>query len=103
MGFSFLFIVSLFAFGKSSPRCILEIQRKPCPGMEAKALAPYNGKAKTEEVFQAEDENECLKQADYIGKIIREKSLAEKRIRIQFAGKYLDKEIVSKSSCRKNH
>lgn len=89
--------------GLNTYSCIVEVERKSCPGMEDKSFNPYNGKAITAESFQVPDEAECLKQAESLARIVRKGTLQEKRVRIKFKGRYLENEIVKKAACRKNN
>lgn len=80
--------------------CILKIDRKACPGQEASALKPYNGKNPTEEKSEATSAADCEKTAEKASKIVRKKSLSEKSVSGTFDGAALSKTYSDKSDCK---
>lgn len=85
LSLAFLFAVlsqSVFA------ECMLNIDRTPCPGKEAEAKKPYDGKNPTDEkVGKAKDEAACVAAGEKAAKIVRKGTLSKKLVKISFDGK----------------
>lgn len=80
--------------------CVLTVDRKACPGQEKDTYLPYGGKNPTEEKSELKDAALCEQAAEKAAKIIRKKSLAEKKVKGTFDGKSLSKEYADKSDCK---
>lgn len=80
--------------------CELSIDRKPCPGKEAAAFKPYDGKNPTiEKKPKADTLEACTKEGEAAAKIVRKGTLAEKIVTIKFDGKDIAKKS-DKSECK---
>lgn len=80
--------------------CELSIDRKPCPGKEAAAFKPYDGKNPTiEKKAKAVTLEACTKEGEAASKIVRKGTLAEKTVTIKFDGKDISKKS-DKSECK---
>lgn len=80
--------------------CELSIDRKPCPGKEAAAFKPYDGKNPTiEKKPKAGNAEACTKEGEAAAKIVRKGTLAEKIVTIKFDGKEVTKKS-DKSECK---
>lgn len=87
-----LLCVALFSLTLSSAvmaDCMLTIDRTACPGKEAEARKPYDGKNPTEEKGKATTEEACMKEGEKAAKIIRKGVLSKKVVKIAFGGKAL--------------
>jgi len=70
--------------------CSLTIDRTACPGKEAEAKKPYDGKNPTEEKMpKAQDAEACLKAGEKAAKIVRKGTLSKKVVKVTFDGKML--------------
>ena len=80
--------------------CSLSIDRKACPGKEAEALKPYDGKNPTEEkIAKATTLDACTKEGDKASKIVRKGVLTKKTVKITFDGKMVE-EKSSEKECK---
>lgn len=83
--------VSLFTFAASASfgaDCMLKTKRDACPGQEAKAYKPYNGKVETEDKeAKATDAAACKAAAEKSVKIVRKGTLTKKTVVAMFDGK----------------
>lgn len=67
--------------------CVLKTKRDACPGQEAKAYKPYNGKVETEDKEpKATDAAACKAAAEKSVKIVRKGTLTKKRTIASFDG-----------------
>lgn len=87
----FIYLAALVALCSSAvfAECNLTIDRKACPGKEAEAVKPYDGKNPTEEKGKATTEDACMKEGEKAAKIVRKGVLAKKTVKISFNGKAL--------------
>jgi hypothetical protein len=77
--------------------CSLSIDRKACPGKEAEALKPYDGKNPTEEkMAKATTLEACTKEGEKASKIVRKGVLAKKTVKITFDGKMVEEKSADK-------
>lgn len=79
--------------------CVLEIYRKPCPGKEKIAMAPYKDVNPTKEEKDL-DEAKCKAEGEKVSKIIRKGTLTEKTATVLFKGKEVAK-YTDKAECTK--
>lgn len=85
---SLLILSTTLAHSALAADCSLTIDRTPCPGKEAEARKPYDGKNPTEEkVAKAATAEECTKAGEKAVKIVRKGVLAKKHATITFDGK----------------
>lgn len=77
--------------------CSLTIDRKACPGKEAEAVKPYDGKNPTEEKGKATTEEACMKEGEKAAKIVRKGVLTKKTVKISFGGKALGEKTDEKA------
>jgi hypothetical protein len=88
---------TLLAYSAFAGDCTLQIDRKPCPGKEAEAIKPYDGKNPTEEkIAKATTSEACAKEGAKAAKIVRKGVLAQKTVKITFDGKPLEDKTESK-------
>lgn len=83
--------------------CALIISRDACPGKEAEALKPYDGKNPAKDVKKVDDEKACIAWAEKSAKIQRKGTLAKKMvISIRFDGKDIGDvtNLVATSECK---
>lgn len=80
--------------------CKISITRKACPGKEAEAFKPYNGKETTEETKSQESAEKCSAFAEKSAKIVRKGTLTEKIVKGTFDGKDLGKSFSDKADCK---
>lgn len=66
--------------------CVLKIKRDACPGKEAAAYKPYNGKVETEEKEAVADVAACKAKAVEAVKIRRKGTLSKKTVVATFDG-----------------
>jgi hypothetical protein len=66
--------------------CVLKITRTACPGKEAEAFKPYDGKQTTEEKKVASSADACGKQAEKASQIVRKGTLSAKSVAATFDG-----------------
>jgi hypothetical protein len=79
-----LVLVATSAF---AGECVMKIKRDACPGKEAAAFKPYNGKTETEEKKTVGDEAACKAEAKKAAKIVRKGTLTKKTVAATFDGK----------------
>jgi hypothetical protein len=74
-------------------KCDIVVDRTPCPGKDAEAWKPYNGKNPAPDSNEKVDtEDACLKWAEKSSKIQRKGALAKKKVTsVSFNGKDLGK------------
>lgn len=82
-----LVLVGFVSMSSFAGDCLVTVNRTACPGKETDALKPYNGKNPTEIKKHAKDEAACAEMAVKEAKIIRRKTLAEKRVTATFEGR----------------
>lgn len=86
--FSLVILAATLTHSALAADCSLSIDRTPCPGKEAEARKPYDGKNPTEEkVAKATTAEECTKAGEKAVKIVRKGVLAKKHAKISFDGK----------------
>jgi hypothetical protein len=88
--FSALILATLLTNTALASECSLSIDRTACPGKEAEAKKPYDGKNPTEEKMpKAKDAEACLKAGEKSAKIVRKGTLSKKVVKVTFDGKML--------------
>jgi hypothetical protein len=83
--------------------CALIISREACPGKEAEALKPYDGKNPAKDTKKVDTEAACIAWAEKSAKIQRKGTLASKKvISIRFDGKDIGdvSKLTSESACK---
>lgn len=66
--------------------CVLAITRTACPGKEAEAFKPYDGKTTTEEKKKLSSAGACIKAGEGAARIIRKGTLSGKSVEAKFDG-----------------
>jgi hypothetical protein len=70
--------------------CSITIDRTPCPGKEAEARKPYDGKnPTTDKAPKATTAEACIAEGEKSVKIVRKGTLSKKSAKITFDGKAL--------------
>lgn len=95
-----IFAIALIGNMAFAGDCSITTDRKACPGKEADALKPYNGKNPTEEAKKFDNEEACVKWAEKNSKIVRKGTLTEKVVTVKFDGKDLGKTFSDKAECK---
>lgn len=83
--------------------CALMISRTACPGKEAEALKPYDGKNPAKDTKKVDSEAACLAWAEKSAKIQRKGTLASKKVlSISFDGKDIGdvSKLSAESACK---
>ena len=96
---SFAALALLISGSANAANCELTIDRTPCPGKEAEARKPYDGKNPTDEKTKASDAAACLKDAERAAKIIRKGTLSKKVVVAKFSGAEIGKKDDS-AACK---
>ncbi len=66
--------------------CVQKIKRDACPGKEAAAYKPYDGKVETTEKSTVGNMDACKKAAEKSAKIVRKGTLSKKTVTYTFDG-----------------
>lgn len=80
--------------------CVIDITRDACPGKDAEAYKPYDGKKTTQEKKKVKDEADCETFANKSAKIVRKGTLSKKTVQAAYDGKKIDKAFSDTSECK---